>query len=85
MVKKSEIQIFLAHAHEDSDLVYELYNRLKKAGYKPWFDKEDLIPGQNWRSVIPRVIKSSQLFIACLSQLSLKSLYSLLYIKLRIT
>ena len=71
MVKKSEIQIFLAHAHEDKEAVLKLYERLKKAGYKPWLDKKDLIPGQNWRSVIPRVIKDSQLFIACLSTRSI--------------
>ncbi len=71
MVKKSEIRIFLAHAHEDKEAVLKLYERLKKAGYKPWLDKKDLIPGQNWRSVIPRVIKDSQLFIACLSKRSI--------------
>ena len=71
MGKKSEIQIFLAHASEDKELVVELYNRLKQAGYKPWIDKKNLIPGQNWRSVIPRVIKESQLVIACLSKNSI--------------
>ena len=71
MVKKSDIQIFLAHAHQDKEAVLELYDRLKKAGYKPWLDEKDLIPGQNWRSVIPRVIKDSQLFIACLSTRSI--------------
>ena len=71
MVKKSEIQIFLAHAREDKEEVLKLYDRLLIAGYKPWLDKKDLIPGQNWRSVIPRVIEDSQLFIACLSKQSI--------------
>ncbi|MEM9273449.1 MAG: SUMF1/EgtB/PvdO family nonheme iron enzyme [Cyanobacteria bacterium P01_F01_bin.143] len=71
MSKKSEIQIFLAHANEDQEAVIELYERLKKAGYKPWLDKKDLIPGQKWRSVIPEVIRDSQLFIACLSTRSI--------------
>ena len=66
MMKKSEVQIFLAHAKEDKEAVIELYDRLKEAGYKPWLDKKDLIPGQNWLSEIPRAIKESQLFIACL-------------------
>jgi len=70
-MKKSEIQIFLAHASEDKPAVLALYNRLKQAGYKPWLDKKDLIPGQNWRSVIPKAIADSQLFIACLSQRSI--------------
>ncbi|CCI32372.1 SUMF1/EgtB/PvdO family nonheme iron enzyme [Microcystis sp. T1-4] len=70
-MKKSEIQIFLAHASEDKPAVLALHERLKQAGYKPWLDKKDLIPGQNWRSVIPKAIANSQLFIACLSQRSI--------------
>ncbi len=34
-MKKSEIQIFLAHASEDKPAVLALYNRLKQAGYNP--------------------------------------------------
>ncbi|MFM6058229.1 MAG: TIR domain-containing protein, partial [Microcystis aeruginosa] len=70
-MKKSEIQIFLAHASEDKPAVLALHERLKQAGYKPWLDKKDLIAGQNWRSVIPKAIADSQLFIACLSQRSI--------------
>ena len=70
-MKKSEIQIFLAHASEDKPAVLALHERLKQAGYKPWLDKKDLIGGQNWRSVIPKAIADSQLFIACLSQRSI--------------
>jgi formylglycine-generating enzyme required for sulfatase activity len=71
MPNKSEIQIFLAHATEDKARVLELYERLKRAGYKPWLDKKDLIPGQNWRDEIHNAIKNSQLFIACLSERSI--------------
>jgi formylglycine-generating enzyme required for sulfatase activity len=65
--KKSEIQIFLAHASEDKPAVLALYNRLKQVGYKPWLDKKDLIAGQIWRDEIPKAIKASQIFLACLS------------------
>ncbi|TRT91729.1 MAG: TIR domain-containing protein, partial [Microcystis aeruginosa Ma_OC_LR_19540900_S633] len=44
-----------------------LHERLKQAGYKPWLDKKDLIPGQIWRDEIPKAIKASQIFLACLS------------------
>jgi formylglycine-generating enzyme required for sulfatase activity len=73
--KKSEIQIFLAHASEDKPAVLALYNRLKQAGYKPWLDKKDLIAGQIWRNEIPKVIKASQIFLACLSAKSAKQGY----------
>ena len=64
------IQIFLAHANEDKAEVIKLYDRLQQQGYKPWLDKKDLLGGQSWRAEIPRVIKSSQVFIACLSNQS---------------
>jgi hypothetical protein len=31
-------------------------------------DKMDLKAGQNWRQIIPGVIKNSDIFIACLSK-----------------
>lgn len=62
------IQLFLAHASEDKPAVLDLYERLKTKGYNPWIDKKNLIPGQNWREEIPKAIRHSQIFIACLSQ-----------------
>ena len=70
--KKSQIQIFIAHANEDKPQVRELYTKLKQAGYKPWLDEEDLIPGLNWREEIPKALKSSDLFLACLSSTSIR-------------
>ena len=61
------IQLFLAHASEDKAAVLELYERLKAQGYRPWVDKKNLIPGQNWREEIPKAIRNSQLFIVCVS------------------
>jgi tetratricopeptide (TPR) repeat protein len=64
------IRIFLAHAQEDKQQVFELYDRLKAKGYKPWLDKKDLLGGQRWREEIPKVIKASDIFLACLSKTS---------------
>ena len=66
------IRIFLAHASEDKAAVTQLYQRLKKSGFQPWLDKVDLLPGQSWRAEIPKAIKNSQVFIACLSQKSVQ-------------
>ncbi len=70
--KKSEIQIFLAHANEDKPQIRELYDKLQELGYKPWFDEEDLLPGQNWRDEIPKAVKKSDMFLACLSSTSIR-------------
>jgi hypothetical protein len=64
-------QIFIAHASEDKPEIRELYGKLKAAGYQPWLDEEDLLPGQNWREEIPKALKNSDLFLACLSSTSI--------------
>lgn len=63
-------RIFLAHAREDKARVRKLYADLQAEGFDPWLDEEDLLPGQNWRTVIPGVIREAAVFVACLSSRS---------------
>jgi formylglycine-generating enzyme required for sulfatase activity len=61
-------RIFLCHASEDKPRVRELYRQLKAAGYYPWLDEEDLLPGQNWRAEIKRILGDPyNLVVVCLS------------------
>ncbi|MEH2305164.1 toll/interleukin-1 receptor domain-containing protein, partial [Nostoc sp.] len=66
------MKIFLAHASEDKPLVRNLHSRLLSHGFKPWLDELDILPGQTWRTAIPRAIRESDIFIACLSQRSVQ-------------
>ena len=63
-------RIFLGHASEDKPRVRKLYHQLRKEGFSPWLDVEDLIPGQNWQVEIPNAIKNAAIFLACLSMTS---------------
>lgn len=63
-------KIFLCHANEDKISVSEIYSRLKKEGFDPWLDKEDLLPGQNWREEIPQIIRSSKFVLIFFSTTS---------------
>ena len=65
-------KIFLAHASEDKELVRKIYSKLTSSGLRPWLDEVDLLPGQNWRIKIPKAIRESDIFIACLSQRSVQ-------------
>jgi hypothetical protein len=61
-------RIFLYHASEDKPRVAELYYKLKAAGYHPWLDKEDLLPGQTWRHEIEQIIRDPyNIVVVCLS------------------
>jgi len=61
-------KIFLCHASEDKPQVEEVYRRLRNEGYHPWMDKMDLLPGQQWRQEIPKVLKTSDFILVFLSR-----------------
>ncbi|MCP4108422.1 MAG: DUF1566 domain-containing protein [Desulfobacteraceae bacterium] len=65
MSKKNKI--FISYAREDIETARKLYHDLKKAGVNPWLDKEELIPGQNWKLTVTREIKECRYFIALMS------------------
>lgn len=66
----SSRRIFLAHASEDKPAVRQLYRELKARAFAPWLDVEDLLPGQVWKTEIPKAIRDASLFLACLSSRS---------------
>ena len=64
---KATVQIFLSYAREDEEKAENLYQRLSDAGFKPWMDKKDILPGERWKSSIQTAIRRSDFFLACLS------------------
>jgi len=61
------LRVFLCHASGDKPAVRDLYRRLRSDGIAPWLDEEDLLPGQDWQSEIPKAVRSSDAVIICLS------------------
>ncbi len=71
---KPTAQIFLSYASADRVAVRDLYRRLSDAGFTPWMDEEDLLPGQSWTREIFKAIRNSELILVCLSATSLNKL-----------
>src|SRR5262245_37296333 len=67
---KSTATVFLSYEHQDADSVERLYEMLKTAGYDPWMDKKNILPGEKWADAIKKAIKKSDFFLACLSETS---------------
>lgn len=63
-------RVFLAYAQEDRAMVRKLYQALRKAGFDPWMDQQNLIPGQNWPRAIERAIELADFVVACFSRRS---------------
>lgn len=68
---KTEIKIFISYAKEDYTFARQIYCALKKDGFAPWLDREDILPGQNWKHEIFKAIKDSRYFILILSKKSI--------------
>lgn len=65
------LRIFLCHSSGDKPAVREFYGRLSSDGMEPWFDEEDLLPGQDWAFEIHRAVSASDVVIVCLSRRSI--------------
>ena len=63
--------IFLCYSHADGKQVAELYDKLEAAGFSPWMDIRNLVPGENWARAIRREILCADFFVACLSKNSI--------------
>jgi len=68
-IKKLEgTRIFLSHVSADKNVVRRVYRYLKDAGFQPWLDEEDLMPGEDWRVAIEKAIRSADVFLVFCSQ-----------------
>lgn len=61
-------KIFISYEIEDLEIVEQIYNSLKAAGFEPWLDIKDIVPGQNWRQAIEESILTSNYLLVCISE-----------------
>lgn len=64
--------IFISYVRDDENEVLTLHRRLQEAGFKPWIDQEDILPGKDWELEIRNAIKAADIFLACLSRNSVQ-------------
>lgn len=61
------LTVFLCHSSGDKPRIRDLYKRLRKDGFAPWLDEEELLPGQDWHHEITKAVRSSHVVVVCLS------------------
>jgi TIR domain len=60
---------FVSYVHEDSAAVDRLCRLLNEEGVKTWRDRDDLAPGDRWKTAIQEAIRQHAMaFIACFSR-----------------
>jgi len=60
-------QIFLSHAHQDSDFAHRLAADLRGHGYDIWIAPESIRPGEQWVTAINRGLAESGIFLLALT------------------
>ena len=60
-------KVFLCHSSSDKPRVRALRRQLLDDGCLPWFDEEDILPGQDWDREIRLAIRASDIVLVCLS------------------
>jgi hypothetical protein len=67
---RSALPVFISHASEDLGEAKWLHYQLRQAGFAPWLDAIDLLPGQDWEYEIRAVIRRAAAVVTCLSERS---------------
>ena len=70
MASTRPLKIFLSYAFDDNSRVKKIRDWLSTAGAKPWLDTEDLLPGQDWKMEIGKVLDETDVILLCLSKKS---------------
>lgn len=65
--------VFLSYSRSDAQIVDKIADDLQKEGFDLWFDRQNLVAGQNWQVQIEKAINESSFIIVFISKNSLQS------------
>src|SRR5215213_9535613 len=64
------MRLFLSYSRQNEKNARQLFSNLKDMGVTVWFDREALLPGQDWQSAIKEAISESDTVLLLLSSQS---------------
>lgn len=60
--------VFISYSRSDSGVVEKFYNKLTERGLDVWFDRRNLLLGDDFRKEIRKAVKTATLFVPVLSE-----------------
>ena len=61
-------KVFISYIHEDATKVKRIYNRIEKAGFKPWMDSYQIKGGTRWQHAIQRASSEADFCVIVISR-----------------
>ena len=65
--------VFISYSHSDSVFADRLFNGLRSAGVRAWYDKQNILPGYDIYDEITRGIRQQDKILLCFSERALAS------------
>jgi hypothetical protein len=70
MANNKPLKVFISYSSGDREQVQKIYEHLLALGANPWYDQEDLLPGQDWNMEIRKGLDEADMILLCLSKKS---------------
>ncbi|HEV7743701.1 MAG TPA: toll/interleukin-1 receptor domain-containing protein [Pyrinomonadaceae bacterium] len=67
------MKVFISYASKDEKLATKLVDALEKAGLDAWFQKREVLPGDNWAEKIASGLKESNAMVVLVTPEALES------------
>src|SRR2546421_12368597 len=67
------MKVFISHSSKDQDLAARVVSSLEKSGLDVWYDKREILPGDNWADKIAQGLKESDAMAVLLTPSALES------------
>lgn len=67
------MKVFISYARKDEALAGKVAATLEEAGLDAWYDKREIMPGENWADNIAKGLKESDAMVVLLTPHALES------------
>lgn len=67
------MKVFISYSRKDEALADKVVASLEEAGLDAWYDKREIVPGENWAESIARGLKESNAMVVLLTTNSFDS------------
>lgn len=67
------MKVFISYSHKDEALAGKVTAVLEEAGLEAWYDKREVMPGENWAEKIAQGLKESDAMVLLLTPAALES------------
>lgn len=69
------MQVFISYAESDEPIAKKVAAGLEREGLKVWYDRREILPGQNWAESVSKALKESRAMVVLLTPASLRSTF----------